>query len=83
MCVGDFGEGGDEGGVDDVLVDYIGNDTDGDYGGYRKHIGMILFAQIQFIICVGGGGVKKGKENGEFVSVGLFLSPTGTIPLIA
>lgn len=69
MCVGDFGEGGDEGGVDDVLVDYIGNDTEGDYGGYRKHVGMILFAQIQLIICV-GGGVKKGKENGEFVSVG-------------
>lgn len=38
MCVGDFGEWGDKGRVDDVLVDYEGGDTESDYGGYGKHL---------------------------------------------
>lgn len=38
MCVGDFGEWGDEGGIDDIFVEYNGDDTEGDYGGYRKHL---------------------------------------------
>ncbi len=41
MCVGDFGEGGDEGRMDDVFVDYIGDNTEGGYGGYRKHLGTV------------------------------------------
>lgn len=41
MCVGDFGEGGDESGIDDVFVDYVGENTEGGYEGYRKHLGTI------------------------------------------
>lgn len=78
MCAGDFGEGGDEGGIDDVFVYYVGDYTNGGYGGYRKHLGMILFAsfQIQYLYSclVGRNQVECG--NGEFVSVGLVLSPT-------
>lgn len=33
MCVGDFGKWGDEGGMDDIFVDYEGDDTESDYGG--------------------------------------------------
>lgn len=35
MGVGDFGERGDEGGVNDVLVDRVGKDREGDYRGQR------------------------------------------------
>ena len=41
MCVGDFGEWGDEGGVDDISVDYEKDDTESDYRCYRKHLGWI------------------------------------------
>lgn len=34
MCVGDFGEGGDEGGMDDVFVKYVRDNTKGGYGAY-------------------------------------------------
>ena len=43
MCVGNFGEGGDESGIDDVLVGYVGEDTEGSYGGYRKHFVTMFF----------------------------------------
>ena len=33
MCVGDLGEWGDEGGIDDISVNHIGNHTESDYGG--------------------------------------------------
>ena len=33
MCVGDFREWGDECGIEDEFVYYIGDDTEGDYGG--------------------------------------------------
>ncbi len=39
MRIGDLGERGKQGGIDDVLVDYVGDDTKSGYDGYRKHVG--------------------------------------------
>lgn len=56
MCVGDFGKWGDEGGIDDISVNYEGDDTESDYGGYRKHFEMSIRTQfskqIQYGICI-------------------------------
>ncbi len=38
MCIGDFGERGKQGGIDDVLVDEVGDDTKSGYEGYGKHV---------------------------------------------
>ena len=38
MCVGDFGERGDACGIDDILVYYIGDYTNGSHGSYGKHL---------------------------------------------
>ena len=47
MCVGDFGKRGDEGGVNDVPVGCIEEDTEGKYGYEREHFGSFSF-WIQF-----------------------------------
>lgn len=63
MCVGDFGEGGDEGRVDDVFVDYIGENTESGYGGYRKHLGIVLFAQFNILEPMFKGRRRSGIVN--------------------
>lgn len=81
MCIGDFRERGDEGGIDNVLVYYIGDYTNGSYGGYGKHLATILFARIQCLSLLIHIWNVEGKKPNEIVNSSLwgwFLSPTIT-----
>ena len=61
MCVGEFGEGGDESGIDDVSVKYEAKGREGGYDGYRKHFGIIPVAQFNSMhdTCV----MRKKRET--------------------
>lgn len=72
MCVGEFGEGGDESGIDDVSVNYEAESREGGYDGYRKHFGTITVAQfntIQFNSMHDTCVMRRKKGNGACLCI--------------
>ena len=81
MCVGDFGERGDESRIEDVLVDYVGDKAEASYGGYGKHLRndfCVLSAHTNLTFKVNSQVFEREEKYHKFVSVivGLLLSPT-------